>query len=174
VPLSYASGAWEDVDWSQFSYVGLDAYRDATYTRQSFSKLLRHAKQFGKLVVATEFGCCTFRGARDKGALDWTIADRKQDRIKVPVQRDEKEQADELLEVLRIFDSEGLAGAFAFTFVAPAYPHRSDSERDLDMASYAIVKTLEGDPANNGYLGLPWEPKHTFYELARQYSQILP
>lgn len=171
-PLSYASGAWEDVDWSHFDYVGLDAYRDAN-TRQSFAVFLRHAKQFGKPVVATEFGCCTFRGARDKGAWAWTIADRKQDRINVSVRRDEDEQANELNDVLKIFNSEELAGAFAFTFVASAYPHRSSNpERDLDMASYAIVKTLEGDPAN-GYLGLPWKPKQAFYELARQYSQML-
>lgn len=167
-PLSYAAAAWEDVDWSLFDYVGLDTYRDIN-TRQTFVEFLRLAKRFGKPIVATEFGCCTFHGARDKGAWGWTVADRRQNRILTPVQRDENEQSEELVEVLKIFESEKLAGAFVFTFVAPAYPHRSNPEHDLDMASYSIVKTLDED-STNGYDGLPWEPKQAFYEIARQYS----
>jgi hypothetical protein len=56
-PVSYASGIWEEVDWSGFDVVGIDGYRDeqnAPYYRQLLAPSHRH----GKPVVVTEFGCC--------------------------------------------------------------------------------------------------------------------
>ena len=43
--------------------------------------------------------------------------------------------------------------------------HDSDPRRDLDMASYGVVKMLPGGPGT-GYHGLGWEPKLAFGALA--------
>jgi hypothetical protein len=73
-PVSYASGIWEEVDWSGFDVVGTDGYRDeqnAPYYRQMLAQGHRH----GKPVVVTEFGCCTYRGAGARGGTGWMVGD---------------------------------------------------------------------------------------------------
>jgi hypothetical protein len=49
-----------------------------------------------------------------------------------------------------------------------SYPlvHDPDPRRDLDMASYGVVKMLPSGPGT-GYHGLGWEPKLAFGALAR-------
>ncbi len=74
--LSYASGAWENVDWSPFDLVGVDYYRDA-YTRKNYLARLHQYTLIGKPVVITEFGCCTYAGAEEKGGYGWAIVDRR-------------------------------------------------------------------------------------------------
>ena len=58
-------------------------------------------------MAVTEFGCCTYRGAQDRGALGWTIVDRKAQppRLTEDVVRDEQVQADELVDVLTMLDA---------------------------------------------------------------------
>src|SRR5581483_5717191 len=75
-PLTYGAGLWEEIDWSLFDMVGIDAYRDAQ-NREGFEAQVRSYLRFGKPVVATEFGCATFRGADDLGSMAWTVADRR-------------------------------------------------------------------------------------------------
>ncbi len=67
-PLTYASGAGEPVDWSRFDIVSVDAYRDARNIR-SFRADLRKRVAHGKPVAATEFGCCAYAGAAERGSL---------------------------------------------------------------------------------------------------------
>src|SRR5262249_36368716 len=71
-PLTYASGAWESVDWTPFDFVSVDYYRDAA-NEKSYRQNLRKYFAHGKPVVVTEFGCCTYQGAEGKGGYGWTI-----------------------------------------------------------------------------------------------------
>jgi len=73
-PITYAAAPWEPVDWRVFDYVGLDAYRDAS-NRNNFAEVLRAQASAGKPLVLTEFGCCTYRGAADKGAMGLAVVD---------------------------------------------------------------------------------------------------
>src|SRR5689334_7272234 len=82
--------------------------------------------------------------------------------------RDEDEQATYIRELLEIFDAEGVDSAFANTFASYHLPHRSDPREDLDMASYGVVKVLEG--RGQTYPGMPWEPKAAFNALAEYYG----
>ena len=74
------------------------------------------------------------------------------------------------MELLEVFQAEGVEGAFVFTFVSPSYPSSDDPLYDLDMASYSIVKTLPNHTGTT-YKGLPWEPKESFARVARAYQE---
>jgi hypothetical protein len=169
--LSYASGAWENVDWSPFDLVGADYYRDA-YTRKNYIKRLHQYTLTGKPVVITEFGCCTYAGAEEKGGYGWAIVDRSQNPplLKGKYMRSEETQAKLIGDSLAIFEAEKVAGAFVFTFVMPKYPYHADPQLDLDMASYGIVKSY-ADRLGFTYPDLPWEPKQAFTALAAIYGQ---
>jgi hypothetical protein len=170
-PLSYASGPWEPVDWSLFDYVGVDYYRDgrnkATY-QQGLRKYFTH----GKPVVITEFGCCTYQGAEERGSYGWLIVDRAVTprRLKGSYVRDEAGQATYLTDLLDIFQAEGVNRAFAFTFVSPSYTTSDDPLYDLDMASYSLVKTYP-DKKGQTYPDMPWEPKESFKRVAHYYKE---
>jgi hypothetical protein len=68
-PVTYASAPWEAVDWSRFDLVSADLYRDSS-NAAGYRDLLRSYARFGKPVVVSEFGCCTYKGAADAGARD--------------------------------------------------------------------------------------------------------
>jgi hypothetical protein len=163
-PVTYASGTWEPVDWSHFDIVAVDAYRDAQ-NAASFQAGLREHFAFGKPVVATEFGCCTYRGAGGRGGTGWMIVDRDGDTEVVAGEyvRDETEQVTYLRELLDVFEKEGLDGAFWFTFAGYRQPHRADPRHDLDLASYGVVRMAED--------GVSWEPKEVFHALAEAYAR---
>jgi hypothetical protein len=138
-----------------------DAVRiSGTDRGRRFRRHLAH----GKPVVASEVGCCTYRGAAERGGPAWAIVDRvDRDRLAGTFVRDEELQAAEVMDLLRILDAEGAAGAFVFTFAAPALPHRADPARDLDMASYAVVRSYD-----DGH----WEPKRLFHALAARNAAV--
>jgi len=170
--LTYASGKWEDVDWRLFDIVSVDAYRE----RKNASGYVDHLRAYrahGKPLAATEFGCCTFRGAGDLGGAGWTILDQNADppRIVRGYERDESEQVRYMRDLLEIFAAEGVDTAFWFTFAAFEAPHRDDPMFDYDMASYGVVKMLEG---RNGatYPDMRWEPKQAFHALAEVYARM--
>lgn len=139
-PLSYAAAPIEGVDWTGFDFVCLDYYCARRNRFDYGRRRLRPHFAHGKPVVITELGCCAYRGAQDKGAMGWGIVDpRDHDRL-----------------------SGDVDGAFVFTFSAPALPHRpQDPRRDLDMASYAVVKSYDDGR---------WEPKRLFHALAAHYA----
>ncbi|MBO9610806.1 MAG: hypothetical protein J7639_32950 [Paenibacillaceae bacterium] len=174
--LTYASGTWENVDWRPFDYVGIDCYRDS-FNKRMYREKLRSYFRHVKPVVVLEFGCCTYRGAEDKGGYGWAVVDRSAapNRLKAGIERDESVQVRYMEELLTIFAEEGVDGAFWFTFVMPLYPgndERSDDPAyDLDTASYGLVKPY-ADPNRSGsaYPGLPWEPKASFHALSRLYE----
>jgi hypothetical protein len=169
-PLSYASGVWENVNWVPFDFIGVDYYLDAM-TKNNYREKLRKYASAGKPVVISEFGCCTYQGAEEKGGYGWAIIDRSQNppRLKGEYQRSEETQAKLISDSLNIFEEEKVDGAFVFTFVMTKYPYNEDPQLDLDTASYSMVKSYP-DRLGSTYPDLPWEPKKAFYVLAAAYN----
>jgi hypothetical protein len=164
-PVTYAAGLWEDVDWTPFDLVGVDAYRDES-NAATFDDLLDARFGRGKPVAVTEFGCCTYRGAAARGASGWSIVEdhdgqRRLDGVYV---RDENEQVRYLRELHDVYQRHGVDIAFWFTFAAWDRPHRPDPREDLDIASFGVVKVADG-PATSPERR--WSPKAVFYEVAR-------
>ena len=157
--ITYAAGLWEDVNWDLFDIVAVDAYRDAANVA-TFAEELAARKKWGKPVVATEFGCCAYRGAADRGGTGWMIVNREVDPpvVNGAYERDEQEQVEYLIELVEEFDRVELAAAFWFSFAGFALPHRPDDpEHDLDLSSYGLVAVDD-----DGH----WEPKPVFAKLA--------
>jgi hypothetical protein len=161
-PVTYASGLWEDVDWSLFDLIGLDAYRDAA-SRDSCAGMLRRHAGTGRRVVITETGCATYRGAAAAGGMAWTAVERTGEprRLREGVVRDEHEQAGELENLLAEGAASGVSGAFIYTYDAPSYPSNVDPRFDLDAASYALVRTWPDGRT---------EPKAAYRAVARAYE----
>jgi hypothetical protein len=116
-------------------------------------------------VAITEFGCCAYRGAGDRGGMGWAIIDRDSDppRLDGGYVRDEGEQVRYLTELLSVFDSAGVDSAFWFTFAGFGLPRRDDPRGDLDLASYGVVAILDDN-------GIEWRPKESFHALAAAYG----
>lgn len=155
--VTYASGTWEEIDWAPFDIVGIDAYGDAG--DPAYRPGLRGYFRHGKPVAVTEFGCCTYQGAADRGGLGWDIVDYDADppRIDGDYVRDEDEQVRYLRQLMEVFEEEGVDTAFWFTFASYNCPHHADPRFDLDMASYGVCKIM---PDSN------LAPKRSFHALA--------
>lgn len=182
--VTYAALAeLEQVDWGRFDIIGIDLYRDKR-NRDVYPNLIERYKAYGKPVVITEFGCCTFRGAEDMGGTGFTIIDWGQEwppeqppRLKGNFVYDQSLQARELADQLRVISATGIEGAFVFEFVQ--YGPRIDSEMkkliessqfDPDIANYTLVKLLfEG--YGTTYPDMIWEPKEAFRAVAEYYGQ---
>lgn len=171
-PLTYGAGTWEAVDWTDFDYVGVDLYLDAS-NRDTYREQVRALHQHGKPVLITEFGCCTFEGAEDLGGSGFTIVDWEADppRLNGEYVRSEQVQADTITSLLAIYEAEQVHGAYVFTFIEPEMTYDPDPLYDLDMASFGIVKALPAATGQGyeetGY----WEPKLAFSEIAAVYQQ---
>ncbi|SHG26745.1 hypothetical protein [Streptoalloteichus hindustanus] len=157
--VTYAAGTWEQIDWTPFDIVSVDAYGD---TSDAFRQGVREHLRHGKPLAATEFGCCTYRGAAERGGAGWAIVDHEADppRLDGDYVRDEDEQANHLREMIAVFDEEGVDTAFWFTFAGYEFPHHSDPRFDLDMASYGVCKLMP-----DGSLA----PKRSFHAMAETY-----
>jgi hypothetical protein len=150
--------------------VGVDYYRDAVNKKFYEKKLYAYFKH-GKPVIITEFGCCTYQGAEDKGGYGWAIIDwnKTPPQLKREFVRDEGGQANYLIELLEIFREEKVEGAFVFTFVSPSYPFHPNPLYDLDMASYSVVKTYANQNGTT-YKAMSWDPKESFFKIADYYG----
>jgi hypothetical protein len=173
--ITYASLPFENVDWNLFDFIATDAGHRSAEIAPYFKKGIQALVNKGKPVAITEFGCCTYHGAAELGArADWIIKWDKNgrashfDNIYI---RDEEEQAQYLLELLEIFDSENVNAVFINTFARYDLPHRTDPLVDLDLASGGIVKVYEN---KNGsiYTDMPWDPKLAFYSVSNYYRQL--
>ncbi|WP_017586132.1 CPBP family glutamic-type intramembrane protease [Nocardiopsis ganjiahuensis] len=171
-PLTYGSGTWESVDWTPFDLVGVDYYLDEL-TQGSYRQGLRSlSRRWGKPVVVTEFGCCSYQGAQTKGGsgadpLDWRDLDDR--RVRGGLVRDESVQADTIERLIDVYETEDVHGAFLCMFVEGDCRPSADPARDCDMAGFGIVRppTLEsGLSPDDGH----WEPKEGFHALARRYG----
>jgi hypothetical protein len=169
-PVTYASGPWEQIDWTPFDMVSVDAYRDkgnAAAFDQQLDALIVH----GKPIVVTEFGCCTYRGAGDRGAAGWMILEgegqgQQLDRDYV---RDEGEQVKYLRELIEIYKRHGIDTAFWFTFASWNRPHREENRKDLDIASFGVVKVID-EQVIDEHASIPgncWRRKAVFEEFSQ-------
>ncbi len=84
--------------------------------------------------------------------------------------RDEGLQADEIADMLGIFDTVGVNGIFVFTFVSPEMAYNENPKYDLDMASYSLVKSYT-DRHGTTYPDMSWEPKEAFKAVADHYGR---
>jgi len=174
--VSYASLPLEGVDWTPFDIIATDAaYRTkatAPHFHENIRAFVAAGRAQGKPVAITEFGCTPHRGAADgdslvEGAMiTWDGA--RPMRLNGDYVRDEEVQATHLREVLEVFDAEGVDAAFVNTFARYDLPHSSDPRQDYDVASFGVVKVLDGPSGEPGrrYPDMPWEPKAAFDALA--------
>ncbi|HEY1168455.1 MAG TPA: hypothetical protein VGE81_05700 [Candidatus Limnocylindrales bacterium] len=185
-PVSYASLVWEAVDWSRFDIIGVDHYRDRRINDR-YVDMLGPLFAHGKPVVVTEFGCRTFQGADGAGGIgSFGMVDNKtlflhqlplvgrlvRPRLAGKYVRDEALPARELRETLGILDRACVDGAFVMTFVAPIAPYDEDRRYDLDMSSFALVKTYADGRHGTTYPDMPWEPKESFRAVAESYARM--
>ncbi|MZD07367.1 hypothetical protein GTW43_20105 [Streptomyces sp. SID5785] len=172
--VTYAAVPLENVDWAPFDFVSLDLYRSAEIADQ-FAEGVKRIVAQGKPVAITEFGAAAYRGAGELGArgLETVVFDPD---TRVPLRlvgdpvRDEAGQAAYVRELLEAFDAGGVDTAFVFTFALYDFPHRPEAEAcdDLDLASYGIVKVLDGG-SGVAFPGMPWEPKAAFAAVSDHY-----
>jgi len=167
--LTYSSGPWEQVDWSPLDLVGVDLYRDASNT-DTYEQEVSALRSFGKPVIITELGCCAFRGAAERGADGWSVVEHGSDPpIPSDLVRDEHVQADYIDELLTVFESERVHGAFVYNFVEPDMPHHPDPHYDLDLGSYGVVKCYpDGHERSYATTG-EWDPKAAVAVIADHY-----
>ncbi|MFE1923798.1 abortive phage infection protein [Streptomyces asoensis] len=169
--LSYAAAQDDRVDWSLFDVVGIDYYSSFPRPADHVRELRRHLR-WGKPLAVTEFGTCAYVGAPDTGGMGWDVVDHDKDpaEIKGHLVRSERTQADYVAGLVDVFEAMGLYAAMAFEFVTPDAPHRpGDPRHDLDMASYAITRTVENRPGRPE-CGWHREPKEAFHALAHRYA----
>lgn len=168
--VTYASGEWEEIDWSSFDFASVDLYRSADNAAR-FDQLVRGYRAHGKPVVITEFGCCTYRGAAAAGGTGWLIVDHL---ATPPVLngdyvRDESVQATYFTELMDVFDAEDVHGAFWFSFAGYEARYDPDPKQDLDMAGYGVVKVLKRQRGTR-YPDMTWEPKEVFDTIATRFG----
>lgn len=170
--VTYASGTWENVNWDPFDIVSADHYRDA-YNDKRYREQLRAYFKHGKPVVITEFGCCTYEGAQDRGGYGWNVVDHGHSpkRLGEGIVRDEQVQVRYMRELFDIFQEEGVDGAFWFTFAMPSYPYDEDPAYNLDTASYSVVRTFKDGRTGAAYPGMPWDTKASFAALGELYDR---
>ncbi|MFD0271686.1 abortive infection protein [Streptomyces sp. NPDC127106] len=169
-PVTYSSGEWEEVDWRGFDVLGVNLYRHAD-NRATYAKRLGALHRHGKPVVITEFGCCTFTGAKDQGGSGFNVVDWEQEPpvVKDGYVRNEREQAGEIGELLDLYAAERVHGAFVYHFIAPDSPCSPQRRHDLDVASFALAKTFPAG-TRRGYAETgQWEPKQSFHAVASRF-----
>jgi hypothetical protein len=183
--ITYCALPTEQVDWEAFDVAAVDLYRDKL-NRPHFGRAVQLLKNKagGRPLVIGEFGCCTYRGAADRGGMGFDITDHagEQPHINGDYVRDEAEQAREITECLDIFEQSGADTAFVQTFVQPLSPWNPDPRFDFDLASYSLVRSFAsrlGEPVKEfpkvpwdttehgaTYPDMPWEPKESFRAVA--------
>jgi hypothetical protein len=179
--LSYASVPLDGVDWGPFDIISTDAgYRTAQMAarfREDIRAFVSQGRAQGKPVAITEFGCAGFQGAADLAGrgisdiIEWDDSARPV-RLKGEYTRDEDEQARYIIELLNIFNTEGVDTAFVYTFARYDLANRGASREDFDMASAGLVKVLDEGCRGQRYPDMPWEPKAAFTALAEYYRAL--
>ncbi|UYM07350.1 hypothetical protein [Solicola gregarius] len=170
-PISYGAAEGEVVDWSLFDIVSVNYYAFHQH-RSAYVRQLRRYGRWGKPVMISEFGSCTYRGAPKDGGMGWAIVDYDgtEETIKPGYVRSERTQARYVDELIGIFSELGLYGASVYSFAVPDAPHRPRRKYDLDIASYGLVKPRWGD-RHRPTADWTWEPKEAFYAVARRYGR---
>ncbi|MER8072104.1 hypothetical protein ABTZ59_27770 [Streptomyces sp. NPDC094034] len=173
--VSYAAGLWEDVDWSPFDIVGLDAYRDSQ-TEKEYRATFRRYRKYGKPIASMEFGCCKYAGAGARGAGGFIVLQGANpdgtgiwaDGI-VPT-RDEAEQAEYIETQIDLMTEAKVDALFVFEFSKPALP-TGDGAKDLDMANFAIVSTYPASDPRSQQMP-PWKRTEGFRRVSKIFARF--
>jgi hypothetical protein len=172
--VTYAALPTEPVNWEPFDFIAVDAYYSAEIAHLYADSIKRLASS-SKALVISEFGCITFKGARDLGARGMSVVEwdgARAVRLIGSYERDESEQSRYFNDSVNIFEEAGVDTAFWCTFACHNLPYDEDPNHDLDRASYGIVRVL---PEGRGvkYPDMPWEPKEVFYTIAARYAGVM-
>jgi len=158
--ITYASGFWEQVNWNILDIVGVNKYL-TKWNKEKYVYQLQELKKIGKPVAITEFGCGSYIGAADKGPIGHEIINWEKHEIKGNYRRSEKEQANYIKYLLELFEKEDLFAAFVYTFIEPLYLYSENPKRDLDKASYNVVRVYP-----DGRI----KPKESFKVISKYYK----
>jgi hypothetical protein len=169
--LIYSAGRFENVDWSLLDYVGLTYYYTHHPTREGHAQEIGSYRRWGKPIVISEYGSPAYVGAADRGLLAFDVIDRAATPPTVfdGYLRNERAQADYHLRMLRMFEELGVHSVAIAEFIHPTHPHSTDPRYDLDIASWAITKTIRDDYADHAS-NYRWEPKEAFYAIGEYYA----
>jgi hypothetical protein len=85
-------------------------------------------------------------------------------------ERDESAQACRLIDQLKLLDDVHVDGGFVSTFIFSINPYDDIPKYDLDRESASLVKSYSGDKHGATYPEMAWEPKESFYAVARYYG----
>jgi hypothetical protein len=158
--VTYSSGSWENINWDLFDIVGVDYYRNGESKEQYVKGLERYKKS--KPLFVMEVGSCTYEGAGAKGAGGFSIFQGVNpdgtviyEGGNIPI-RSEKEQAD---------------GVFIYVFAFPQMPYSEEKGKDMDMTSYALVKTFSKQDSRSQKIP-NWEKKEAFTRLSNIYEEL--
>jgi hypothetical protein len=174
--VTYSSGTWEDVNWDLFDIVGIDYYRRAESAEEYLSKLKKYKSD--KPLFIMEVGSCAYEGAGPLGDGGFAIFQGVnpdgtviyKDNI-IPV-RSEKVQADYVETQVGLLGKSDADGVFVYVFAFPIMPHSEEKGKDMDMTSYALVKSYpKYDPRSENIPS--WEPKEAFHRLAEVYGKMV-
>lgn len=169
--LIYSAGNFEDVDWSIVDYVGLTYYYSYHPTKEGHAAEIGGYRRWGKPIVISEYGTPAYAGAAERGLLAFDVVDRSGP---VPTVldgyvRDEQAQADYHLRMLAMFEELGIYSVAIAEFIHPTHPHSDDPRYDLDVASWALVKTIRED-YSDWASPYRWAPKKAFHAVGRYYE----
>jgi hypothetical protein len=160
--ITYSAGIWEKVDWSYFDFISINLYK-ASFNKASYNRTLKKMVSTGKPLIITEFGCCAYEGADQKGPDGYGVLDfsKNPPLFKEKCIRNEKVQADYIIDLLQTYDKEHVTGAFVFDFCMEKYTHNATPENDYDLAAFGITKSFGKGT---------WTPKESFYEIGKYYK----
>jgi len=108
--ITYDAAWWEDIKWNRIrtNVICSNEYDEIVRSESVRDAFLR-LKAHGRPVIAGEFGCVTFTGARKYGGYGWSYSGPY----------DEKEQAESIEHYLRIFNEVGIDGCYLFCVYEP-------------------------------------------------------
>lgn len=161
--ITYAAGMWEIVDWTNFDIISVNLYK-ASFNKSYFNKILQKYTTMGKPLAITEFGCCTYTGAEKKGPTGYSILDTSKNPpvFKEKCDRNEKTQADYILDLLQTFGKANVHATFIFDFYSQQLTFNKNPDLDYDKASFSITRSIGQNM---------WEPKLAFELISRFYKE---
>jgi hypothetical protein len=183
-PIMYRSLVWEEVDWTNFDFIGVDHYW-AEKIKDKYIDMVKPLFTHDKPVINTGFGFSTTTAPANGVASTLgnvtiiRLALHQQPgigrfirpKLKVIDERSEALQAQRLIDNLKLVDKAGFEGAFIDMFIYPVRPYSDTPKYDLDRESSSVVKYFEGERHGTTYPDMAWEPKEAFTAVARYYGK---
>lgn len=184
-PVMYRSLVWEQVDWTNFDFIGIDHYW-AERIKDKYIDMVKPLFTYGKPAINTGFGFNTTTAPANGVASTLgnvsglslllhqqpVIGRFIRPRLKVIDERSEALQAKRLIDNLKLVDEAGFEGAFMDMFIFPLRPYSDTPEYDLDRESSSLVKYYEGGKHGMTYPDMTWEPKESFKAVAKYYGDL--